>query len=294
MRRGISGSILLLLLVTAASCSYTFYPADCSRPLPGKLVRHTALDTAVFETSGLLYHGGKIWTFNDSGGEAALYCVDPEDGSVIGRTLISNALNADWEDIAMDSSHIYVADVGNNYGTRDTVCIYRIPRTGVLSGDTAVVQNGRILISFDKKAECNRRGLSSKDCEALLSYGDSLYLFSKDWVNLTTSVYVLPKVPGHYLLSPKNTYHVKALITGADVDEESRTVSLVGYRDFIPVIIRYGFGESPAVIQCGGKAKIYYFLTGSQVEGIVHDDLGRVYVSSEAELLGRPLLFKLK
>ena len=125
---------LLLLGLLFSSCTYRFYPAECERPIPGNLIKQTSLDSEVAEPSGLLYMDGNIWTFNDSGGEPVLYCIDPRNGSVIRKTLISNAMNVDWEDIAMDEHYIYVADVGNNFGGRDTVVIFRIDSGELLSG----------------------------------------------------------------------------------------------------------------------------------------------------------------
>jgi len=281
-------SLFSILLVLAAgllpSCSYRFYPSDCDYPLPGNLHKRTTLDSALVENSGLLCMDSVIWTFNDSDGEAALFAVDVCDGSLIRKTIIRNAVNVDWEDITEDETHIFVADVGNNYASRDTLTIYRILRNQILSGDTEVLHDGIITVSFTGEVLRTKSGLSSHDCEALLAFGDSLYLFSKDWVGATTSVYVLPKYPGHYTLSPVITYMAGFQVTGADLFPGSRQVSLVGYRNFIPVILSYEFENSPAIIACGGKARLYPLKAWRQVEGICYDSVGRLWISSEMSL----------
>ncbi len=275
---------LFLAAGLTTSCTYRFYQSGCDYPVPGNMVKQFTLDSSVLETSGLLYMDGKIWTFNDSGGEAALYCLDATNGSLIRKTIIRNAVNVDWEDITEDDSHIFVADVGNNYATRDTLSIYRIPKGALLSEEPWVIHEGIITVSFAAKVKQAKSGLSSHDCEALVAFGDSLYLFSKDWVEQTTSVYVLPKSPGHYRLSPVKTYEAGFLVTGADVFPGSRQVSLVGYRDYLPVVVSYEFENSPALISCGGKARVYPLRLGRQVEGICYDPVGRLFISAEQSL----------
>ena len=85
-----------------SSCSYRFYSIDCEKPVPGNLVRHADLPPVLAESSGLLYLNDRILTFNDSGGEPALYCVDGNTGDLISKTVISNATNTDWEESAQD------------------------------------------------------------------------------------------------------------------------------------------------------------------------------------------------
>jgi len=274
-----------------SSCSYRFYQSECDYPLPGSLHKQQILDSTLNETSGLLCMDEKIWTFNDSEGEAALYAFETTSGSIIKKTIIKNAVNVDWEDITEDKSHIYVADVGNNYASRDTITIYRIPREAVLSQNTEVNFDGVFTLSFSDTVSRTRSGLSSHDCEALLAFGDSLYLFTKDWVGETTSVYVLPKIPAHYQLSPKITYQAGFQVTGADIFPESRQVALVGYKKFIPVVLTYEFEKSPSIISCGGKARLYPMRSGRQVEGICFDSGGNLWISSE-KALKKQTLFK--
>jgi hypothetical protein len=233
----------------------------------------------------------QFWTFNDSGGEASLYQVDPSRGSIIRKTVVRNAYNVDWEDIAMDATYIYVADVGNNLQTRDTLVIYRIPKNSLRTGEDEIDHTGLITLSFEEDIRLNQKGLSSHDCEALLAHGDSLYLFSKNWVEQSTSVFVFPAIPGHYQLRHSSRYEAGMLVTGADHHPESREVVLVGYRNYMPVVIRYGFLDNPGSIFCGGRARYYPLHLGRQVEGICFDEAGHVYISAE-QSIQKPALFR--
>lgn len=135
------------------------------------------------------------------------------------KSIVKNAANVDWESVAEDERHIFVADVGNNFGSRDTLTIYRIPKTAILSEDPELIHDGIITLSFTGEMIKRETGYSNRDCEAILAFGDSLYLFSKDWIEKSTCIYALPKEPGHYTLSAISTYQV----------------SLVGYRSYMPV-----------------------------------------------------------
>lgn len=282
---------LLVFWLFFSSCTYRFYPVECEKPVSGFLERKVVLDPALSETSGLLSMEGQIWTFNDSGGEPALYSIDRDLGVVLHKTIITNATNVDWEDIAVDSTFVYVADVGNNLGTRDTLQIYRIKKKEVLSGVHTLKHSGIISVSFRGSGNCTPSGFSSRDCEALVAFQDSLYLFSKDWTELSTSIYAVPKQPGHYCVDPVRSYPVNALVTGADLEAGSGEITLVGYRRWMPVVITYNYENRPAEISCGGRARIYPLRTGRQVEGVCYDQNGNLYISSERSVQ-KQALFK--
>ena len=282
-------SCLILLLFSA--CSYRFHPSDCEKALCGKLIKQTELEPALAENSGLLWMNGQLWTFNDSGGEAALYQVDPQSGRIVRKCLVRHARNVDWEDLAMDDSFIYVGDVGNNFQTRDTLVIYRIARDQLMNGAGEIDGEAAITLSFDEEIRLNEGGWSSHDCEALFSHGDSLYLFTKDWVEQSTSVYAFPARPGHYKLQHSFRYQAGMLVTGADLDPAKQTVVLVGYRNYNPVLIRYGYRRNPGSIDCGGRARYYPLHKGRQVEGVSFDEEGNLYISAE-QSLQKPALFR--
>ncbi len=281
--------ILMLASLLSVGCSRVFYPVSCedlSRPVIRKVC---TLDPEIRETSGLAEADGVLWTMNDSGGEAALYGVDG-NGSIICKSVLLNSINADWEDLAEDDSLIYVADVGNNFASRDTLQIL-IVRKSDLYNRGGVPVNDVISFVFTEPAVTTETGWSSNDCEALVAWGDSLYLFTKDWVDYTTSVYSLPKTPGFYQISPQLRLPVGFLITGADIPVNDRIVTLIGYRNYHPELVSYRFNESPAKIDCSRPVWSYPLKTGRQVEGICYNREGVLFISAEGSLF-KPALFR--
>jgi hypothetical protein len=287
MKRFFSGIIVLPLLLMISSCTYTFYPATSGHPQPGSVVKVTTLSGVLHETSGLEIVDGSFVSFNDSGGEPALYTFD-RNGDTPDTVLVEGAENVDWEDIAFDGSTIYIADIGNNFGRRDTLAIYMVSAEAI-DGKAPANISGIITFSFDELVSTTLAGMYSHDCEAMFFYEDSLYLFSKDWVTRNTSVYKLPAEEGHYRLKSCNRYAVDALITGADIDPVRREVVLVGYKNRAPLLIRYGYTDDPAIIESGGKVRRYPRLKGTQMEGVCYDRSGNIFITSEKRLYKQAL-----
>jgi hypothetical protein len=277
-----------MIIPFISSCSYTFYSAACDYPLPGALKKLSVLNPALNETSGIVAIDSLYYTFNDSGAEAEIFSFS-EHSSLIQKTIIANSTNVDWESIAFDGDYFYVADVGNNFGTRDTLTIYKIPSDGIKNRDPIAFSSEQITFSYNEEVFKSSRGWYSHDCEAIFSYGDSLYLISKDWVGKSARIYTLPKEPGHYNIEHRNAYPVDALITGSDVNPGTREVALVGYRNYVPVLIVYSFDKDPSSIKCGGKVRKYPLHIGTQVEAVCFDENGRIMITAEKQLYKQAL-----
>ena len=111
---------------------------------PARLVGHIE-DTAITESSGLAASStkpGSFWTHNDSGGRPFLFCIEG-DGHSCGTVAVPGAGIFDWEDMARgpgpDSgvSYLYIGDIGDNTGTRESVVVYRVPEPADAIGQNA-------------------------------------------------------------------------------------------------------------------------------------------------------------
>lgn len=207
------------------SCQYTttvLSPNIVLDPLPAGLE----------ESSGLIGVGGAHWTHNDSGDDPVLYRIDPISGLIEQEITLVNASNIDWEDIAQDIAWIYVGDFGNNNGTRTNLRIYRIAKDSIPASGNDTVFADTLNFNYPDQTDFSSRPQNHNfDCEALLAKGDSLYLFSKNWVDFKTRLYRLPKTPGTFTAELIDSFDVQTLITGADYNPETEQAVLIGYDD---------------------------------------------------------------
>lgn len=240
----------------------------------------TSLDNALQEISGFEYIHDKLIGHSDSGGENALYEISPINGSVERKIVISNATNIDWEDITADDTHIFIGDFGNNNGNRQDLKIYRISQQDFFSSDTILADT--LLISYAAQLDfSSMRFQTNYDAEAMVAAGDSLYVFSKNWGNLRSYVYSLPKAPGQYALDIRDSLDVQGLLTGADYDPVADRLSFCGYTFSEAFFIDLQSPSFPAVSQSMFDKTNLPFSGVFQVESICHEDSGRLYLATE-------------
>lgn len=254
----------------------------------------TTLDSLITETSGLLLLHGKLITHNDSGGEPYLFEFDTISGEVTRSVYVDEAKNVDWEDLCADEEYIYIGDIGNNAGRRKDLRIYKIPISEYLKKDTVKPQV--INISYGDQKEFGLGNfLTNYDAETLISMGDSLYLFSKNWVNHKTRVYSIAKNPGTYELLPIIEFKAKCLVTSGCYIPETNEMVLCGYKLNKQVVLR--------ISQCNGndfsnsklKRKSFKVPENSskQIEGIEYIKGHQYFVSAESYQNRTQVLYKL-
>ena len=199
---------------------------------PKSLIAEMSLE--VRESSGLILYNNLLWTFNDSGGQNKLFGLN-FSGEIVREITIENGINVDWEDIAQDDEYIYIGDFGNNNGERKDLKIYKIKKSDMNSDDT--VTASEIEFSYVEQKDFSSQPLNTPfDCEAIISYDGKLNIFTKNWVDENTSVYQIPKNEGDYPVSFIDTFNVNGLVTGADVSPDGKTLAMVGYKDYKPIV----------------------------------------------------------
>ncbi|NNF18187.1 MAG: hypothetical protein HKN61_00285 [Flavobacteriaceae bacterium] len=244
---------------------------------PTRLVAE--LPSEVKETSGLAFYDGKLYTHNDSGRDARIYELDTDTGAVIRSVALRNAENRDWEDMDQDESHIYVADIGNTFGDREDLVIYKITKSDVEV--QAEVTAERIEYIYEDREGIKRVGRSEWDAEALLVMGDQLVVFSKSWQSETTRAYAIPKSPGKHIARHVGTFTVNGLITGATYNAESGFIYLSGYSRLLQPFVVSVSGMTAENIFAGEVRKKGLDINFSQVEAITAAGPYMYYLSSE-------------
>ena len=250
-------------------------------------VAHPQADTSsigvlpmeVSETSGLLFHNEHLITHNDSGNEPVLYVLDTLSLEVVRTVVVANAVNTDWEDLAMDETYIYIADIGNNRGDRTDLGIYRIEKQAFDASDTVLAE--KISFAYEDQSDFSGTSNSDWDAEALIAVGDSLILFTKQWQSNGTVAYSLPKNPGDHQASRLEDYVSNGLITGATYNSTSQVVFLVGYsQQLFPFVVRVE--EVQDTFTFGTNAiRSPLPLSFAQIEAIAEAGVNTYYMSSE-------------
>lgn len=256
----------------------------------------TPISSIIGASSGLIYLNGKLITHNDKGGEASLYEIDSLTGNVLRTVTILNATNKDWEDITYDDSYIYIGDFGNNNGDRTDLKVYRIAQSDYFEFDNDAVTADVISFHYNDQADFTSAPFhTNHDAEALISYQDSLYIFTKNWVDNRTNLYPLSKHPGNYGLTRTDSMDAQGLIAGADFHENTGKLVLSGYTSldaFVLIISSFPEGQ---FLQ--GTVDHYNLQPPSgysfQIEGVSEINTNLFYFTSEGSFFGNAGLFKL-
>jgi len=271
-----------LLLLTSCSPRITgSVPDSAVRGYRLNTLRH--LGSELKESSGLCYFDNRFWSINDSGGGNILYSFGSSKSDSIEKHQIGSANNRDWESLDDDSLFVYIADVGDNFGTRKPLFIYRISKAGLNKGGEILCDTIRFQIP-EKQVNPQSRVWSSHDCEAIVIINDSIYLFTKNWIDFTSSVYVIPAKPGSYSQAARSVVRVNMLVTGADYEPCSGNLFLVGYMKYKPAMVVYpsyysGYLADKPFMRVAFPARF-----GTQTEAVSVSCAGEVFISSERSI----------
>ena len=245
------------------------------------------LPKEINETSGLEIINNNFITHNDSGGDPVVYEFN-QNGVIINRYNINgdsgyNLENVDWEDLGADGEYLYIADTGNNFGTRKNLKLIKVDP----SNNFQAVNE--INISYKDQESFLPKLRHKFDAEGLTIIDDQIALFSKDRDSLNTDIYFIPTNGGP--LSSINTFNVKALITGADYDNNLGLLALISYDSNGNQYIILFPNFNPKGKNSFKKFRIP--IDKSQMESIKIINKNEFWITSEDEGSGHPTLFKI-
>jgi hypothetical protein len=234
--------------------------------------------------------------------KACLWRIDLRGGHVLEQRLLP-VPNRDWEDLASDTKgYLYIGDFGNNLNRRRDLCIFKYhPETGVTDS---------ILFAYpDQKgfppATENERVF---DCEAMIFFRDSLYLFTKGRFNGRhfTKEYVLPAQPGRYVAQLRDSAYLrKRVVSGAAISSDGRTLALTSY--YVKMYLKsipstkatvwYFFdptGDGRFFKSRPDRRRLPKFLIARQFESIVEVQPGRWMAANESIVMQKASFWRIK
>ena len=236
------------------------------------------LPAELLETSGITRFQQGLVTHNDNSDEN-LYVIDTLNGAILQTFSLNGTTNFDWEEITQDSLYLYVGDFGNNAGNRTDLHILRIEKSYLLEGTPAI---DTIAFAYEDQIDFTPSNQSTAfDCEAFIAGTDSLFLFTKNWNDLSTVCYSVPKVPGNYIAQPKDSSAVNGLITGATYLPNKRLIILSGYSSLLQPFMYLLFDFEGTDFFSSFQQKVNPSLNFHQVEGVSTTNGIDVYLTNE-------------
>ena len=257
-----------------------------------KIIDTLVLPKIINETSGLEILNDVFVTHNDSGGEPSLYFFNLS-GEIINSIKIEKEnfweiYNNDWEDITADEDYIYIADTGNNFGTRDNINIIKVKISDFSVDD-------KIDIFYSNQDSFFPSSKHEYDAEALLIIEGKIALFSKDRDSLNTDLYLIDEsVKEKQELSSVANFNVNSLITGGDYDSDTGILALVSYsfKGEQYLILFEDFNIDNPRYNSFKKYRIP--IERAQIESVKIINGNMFWVTSEDEGIGNPYLYKLE
>lgn len=235
----------------------------------------------------MIFFNDLLWTHNDDH-DKTIYGLDSL-GKIKRKIILKEATNHDWEEIAQDSSHIYIGDFGNNSrGNRTDLNILKIDKKSFLE-ENPIVEKISFRYSDQTDFSPQKPNNTNFDCEAFIISKDSIFLFTKQWKSSKTSIYVLPNQAGNQIAQFKNTFDTKGLVTGATYLQDKKTIILCGYTKIgKPFLYLLNHFEGNDFLS-GNKRRIDLKLPFHQVEGIATKDGNHYFITNES-LVRKPIL----
>lgn len=179
------------------------------------------------EVSGIKADGAYLWAICDNP-QSPVYKL-LLSGEPVQELRLGNIPVSDVEDVTTDADYLYIADVGDNDGKRQERQVIKIKKASLGTEKEVQAQGEIIRFSFPASGGGKKKD-NDYDCEAILSYGNALYLFTKRRGDDKTELFMLSKTPGEQVPKSIALFDSQGLITGAALNESGTEVVLTGYQ----------------------------------------------------------------
>lgn len=190
----------------------------------------TTLHDKLEEISGMMTYNQRVFGLADAGNPTSIYEFDTITGAIIQTKKLLGTENVDWECMTTDDDYVYIGDTGNNkHGNRKDLVIYRFPKGDLdIAGDIPNNHIKRLFYHFEDQTDFTQlsKNKTRFDCESIITLGDSIYLFTKDWQEFITRTYSIHKSPGLHTAILHDSLIVNGLVTDATTSGDSIVVLL--------------------------------------------------------------------
>jgi hypothetical protein len=248
------------------------------------IIEKVKLSKIIGETSGLEYHNDLLVTNNDSGNDPSLYYLD-YSGKIIYTRKFDAIENNDWEDLTADENFIYIADMGNNFDTRENLMVIKV------SKDINDKNYEIINFYYPEQRDFGFKLKSQFDAEAIISLDEFLLIFTKNRAKKITDIYKVPKKAGSYAAKKIGSLNTNSIVTGGDYKKDLDLLVLTSTMDFK----EYYFLK----LENFDLSKNYYSIDmfqipikKTQIEAVKIIDNHTFWLTSENEKNGYPYLYK--
>lgn len=181
------------------------------------------------------------WTLNDSGDEARIFAIHRNGEAIIplwakdfykGIT-IPNAVNIDWEDIAItNDNQLVIGACGNNGNARKDLAIYLLDEPNPYEIHSSRASKRIDFFYPDQKAFPPQKELRNFDCEAVFSSGHKIYFLTKHRGNLYTKLYSLDLRHDYQKaveLTFISKFKIDGMVTAADISKDGKKLAVLTY-----------------------------------------------------------------
>lgn len=286
---------ILLFIFFATSCNTSFIKSGHKEYLEIlKTVPVSELPSELVEISGLVYFNGMLLGMNDGGNPSELYSFLPSSPT-IKSTFNINRNNRDWEALSLKDSIIYIADTGNNIGTREELSIYKYYIDSLLSNQNPKGQT--IRFSYENYAKPKIGEAHNFDCEAMVIIENDILLFSKNRKDWSTDLYLLNDSNKKQITKKLHSKKLQSQITDAHYDHDNDLLYLLSYRYKNPLNfscylhIVENFSTNGYSLE---NLKTFRLDRKLQLESITVDENGIIWIANETVPTNKGRLFYIK
>lgn len=266
-----------------------------------QLNKIASLPKELEETSALAYVPKLgLFTLNDDK-KPYLYKICEKSGEILQVIFITNCNFKDKEALASDEQYIYIGDIGDNKGKRNSLKIAKVPIQELKknNADTIKLEVNTIEVKVEGKFRPDKKKHNLFDFEAMVVENDTIYLFSKRRKDLKTSCYFFSNTSGKAHAKHIFDLEINGLITGASLRPNTNEIWLTGYQKQKKqaFLIQLSDWKNPKLHQSNMRKLILKNdYTSFQIEAISFVDKNNVLLTNEwtTDFIQALYLFQIK